>query len=81
MFVAFMPLHILLCGEVLPYFIVRVEVIEIQIWIEFKLLCNLKKDLKKKNDFFLLNPFRPNFPSRPLSFSLRAARIAAQRVA
>jgi hypothetical protein len=31
MFVAFMPLHILLCGEVLPYFIVRVEVIEIQI--------------------------------------------------
>jgi hypothetical protein len=31
MFVAFMSLHILLCDEVLLYFIVRVEVIEIQI--------------------------------------------------
>jgi hypothetical protein len=38
MFVAFMPLHILLCDEVLLYFIVRVEVIEIQIWFEFKLV-------------------------------------------
>jgi hypothetical protein len=27
MFVAIMPLHILLSGEVLPYFILRVEVI------------------------------------------------------
>jgi hypothetical protein len=27
MFVAFMPLHILLCDEVLPYIILRVEVI------------------------------------------------------
>jgi hypothetical protein len=26
-FVAFMPLHILLCDEVLPYFVLRVEVI------------------------------------------------------
>jgi hypothetical protein len=26
---------------VLLYFIVRVEVIEIQIWFEFKLICNL----------------------------------------
>jgi hypothetical protein len=26
MFVAFMPLHILLCDEVLPYFVLRVEV-------------------------------------------------------
>jgi hypothetical protein len=31
MFVAFMPLHILLCDEVLLYFIVRLEVIKIQI--------------------------------------------------
>jgi hypothetical protein len=31
MFVAFMSLHILLCDEVLLYFIVRVEVVEIQI--------------------------------------------------
>jgi hypothetical protein len=27
MFVAFMSLHILLCDEVLPYFVLRVEVI------------------------------------------------------
>jgi hypothetical protein len=35
MFVAFMPLHILLCDEVLQYFILRIEVI----W-------NLKFELK-----------------------------------
>jgi hypothetical protein len=28
MFVAFMPLHILLCDEVLPYFILQIEVIQ-----------------------------------------------------
>jgi hypothetical protein len=27
MFVAFMPLHILLCNEVLLYFVLRIEVI------------------------------------------------------
>jgi hypothetical protein len=27
MFVAFMPLHILLCDELLPYFVLRVKVI------------------------------------------------------
>jgi hypothetical protein len=27
MFVAFMPLHILLCDEVVPYFVLRVELI------------------------------------------------------
>jgi hypothetical protein len=27
MFIAFMPLHILLCDELLPYFVSRVEVI------------------------------------------------------
>jgi hypothetical protein len=36
-----MPLHIFLGDEVLLYFIVRVEVIEIQICFEFKLVCNL----------------------------------------
>jgi hypothetical protein len=41
-----MPLHIFLCDEVLLYFIVRVEVIKIQIWFEFKLVCNLHKGLK-----------------------------------
>jgi hypothetical protein len=32
-----------MCGEVLLYFIVRVEGVEIQIWIEFKLVWNLEK--------------------------------------
>jgi hypothetical protein len=45
MFIAFMLLHILLCDEVLLYFIVRVEVIEIQIGLEFR------KDLKIKKVF------------------------------
>jgi hypothetical protein len=31
-------MHFSLCGEVLLYFIVRVEVVEIQIWFEFKLV-------------------------------------------
>jgi hypothetical protein len=30
-----------LVGEVFLYFILQVEVIEIQIWIEFKLVCKL----------------------------------------
>jgi hypothetical protein len=41
-----MPLHIFLGDEVLLYFIVQIEVVEIQIWFEFKLVCNLQKDLK-----------------------------------
>jgi hypothetical protein len=37
-----MSLHIFsFCVAVLLYFIARVEVIEIQIWFEFKLICNL----------------------------------------
>jgi hypothetical protein len=38
-----MSLHIFLDDEVLLYFIVRVEVVEIQIWFEFNLVCNLQK--------------------------------------
>jgi hypothetical protein len=38
MFVAFMSLHILLCDEVLPYFILRVEV-----------FCSLNMNLNQKN--------------------------------
>jgi hypothetical protein len=41
-----MPLHIFLGDEELLYFIVRVEVTEIQIWFEYKLVCNLQKGLK-----------------------------------
>jgi hypothetical protein len=36
-----MSVHIFLCDEPLLYFIVRVEVTKIQIWLEFKLVCNL----------------------------------------
>jgi hypothetical protein len=42
MFVAFhADAYVSLGGEVLLYFIVRVEVVKIQIWFEFKLVCNL----------------------------------------
>jgi hypothetical protein len=41
-----MLLHIFLGDEVLLYFLVRVEVIKIQIWFEFKLVCNLQKGLE-----------------------------------
>jgi hypothetical protein len=42
MFVAFhADAYFSLGGEVLLYFIVRVEVVKIQIWYEFKLVCNL----------------------------------------
>jgi hypothetical protein len=46
MFVAFMPLHILLCDEVLPYFVLRVEVIH-----------SLNLDLNQKN----LNLYKGEF--------------------
>jgi hypothetical protein len=46
-----MPLHIFLGDEVLLYFIVRVEVIKIQIWFEFKLICNLQKGLENHKGF------------------------------
>jgi hypothetical protein len=46
-----MSLNIFLVDEVLLYFIVRVEVVEIQIWFEFKLICNLQKGLKNYKEF------------------------------
>jgi hypothetical protein len=66
-----MPLHIFLGDEVLLYFIVPVEVIKIQIWLELKLVCNLQKGLKNYKGFsnFLGNMGRipaglpwPSFP-------------------
>jgi hypothetical protein len=48
-----MPLQIFLGDEVLLYFILRVEIIEIQIWFEFKLICNLQKGLKIIKDFLI----------------------------
>jgi hypothetical protein len=46
-----MPLHIFLGDEVLLYFIVWLEVVKIQIWFEFKLVCNLQKGLKIDRGF------------------------------
>jgi hypothetical protein len=46
MFVAFMPLHILLCDEVLPYFILRIEVIQsLNLNLDQKDLNLYKKDV------------------------------------
>jgi hypothetical protein len=60
-----MPLHIFLGDEVLLYFIVRVEVVKIQIQFEFKLVYNLQKCLKIYKGFFIfLRRIGPNSWSR-----------------
>jgi hypothetical protein len=41
-----------LIGEVLLYFILQIEVVEIQIWIEFKLFANYKQIWKKIKGIF-----------------------------
>jgi hypothetical protein len=46
-----MPLHIFLGDEVFLYFIMWVEVVEIQIWFGFKLLCSLQKGFKNYRGF------------------------------
>jgi hypothetical protein len=64
--------------EVLLYFIVRVEVVEIQIWFEFKLICNLQKGLKIKREFSnFLDQFGPN-PTLSLAGLLSCAACMAQ---
>jgi hypothetical protein len=66
-----MPLPIFLDDKVLLYFIVRVEVVKIQIWFKFELICNLQKGLKNYKGFsnFLGNmgwiPAGPAWPSFP----------------
>jgi hypothetical protein len=57
-----MPLHIFLGDEELLYFIVRVEVIEIQILFEFKLVCNLQKGLKIYKGFSIFLRHWAEFP-------------------
>jgi hypothetical protein len=53
------------------YFIVRVEVVEIQISFEFKLICNLQNRFEKeKNNFLIRNRLRAE---------LHAAQPATQR--
>jgi hypothetical protein len=49
MFVAFMPLHIILCDEALPYFILRVEV-----------FCSLNLNLNQKNLNLYKRKFKDN---------------------
>jgi hypothetical protein len=58
MFVAFMPLHILLCDDVLPYFVLRIEVV-----------CSLTLNLNQKNLNLYkweikVNPANPFNPTR-----------------
>jgi hypothetical protein len=53
MFVAFVALHILLCDEVLPYFVLRIEVIH-------SLNLNLnQKNLNLCKGEFKVNPANP----------------------
>jgi hypothetical protein len=56
MFVAFMSLHILLCDEVLPYFILRVEV--------FHSLNLNQNNLNLYKRKFKVNPANPLNPTR-----------------
>jgi hypothetical protein len=61
-----MSLHIFLGDEMLLYFIVRVEVVKIQIWFEFKLVCNLQKGFEIYKGFSIfLRRIGPNSRSRP----------------
>jgi hypothetical protein len=61
-----MLLHIFLGDEVPLYFIVRVEVVKIQIWFEIKLVCNLQKGLKFYKGFSIfLRSIGPNSQSWP----------------
>jgi hypothetical protein len=58
MFVAFMPLHILLFDEVLPYFVLLVEVVH-----SLNLDLN-QKNLNLYNREFMVNPANPTNPTR-----------------
>jgi hypothetical protein len=70
-----MWLHIFLGGEELLYFIVRVEVVEIQIWFAFKLVCNLQKGLKFYKGFSIfLRHIGPNPGLGPTGLLSRAVR-------
>jgi hypothetical protein len=72
-----------LCCEVLLYFIEWVEVIEIQIWFEFKLVWNLEKiwKIKKPFSFFLSAVGRNQLigPAWCWISPLCTAHVAAQR--
>jgi hypothetical protein len=61
---------------VLLYFIVRVEVIETQIWFEFKLICNLQNSFEKEKGFLILIQLlgRNLSSAQPASLRARARR-------
>jgi hypothetical protein len=57
--------------------IVQVEVVKIQIWFEFKLVCNLQKGLKFKREFSnFLDQFGPNPSLGPAGLLPRMVRTA-----
>jgi hypothetical protein len=71
----FILLHIFLGDEEPLNFIVRVEVIKIQIWFEFKLVCNLQKGLKiYKGISNFLRRIGPNTGLGPAGLLSRAVR-------
>jgi hypothetical protein len=67
MFVAFHAnAYFSLGGEVLLYFIERVEVVKIQIWFKIKLVWNLEKIWKNKQPFsFFLSAVGQNLLNGP----------------
>jgi hypothetical protein len=72
-----MPLHIFLGDKELLYFIMRVEVAEIQIWLDFKLFCNLQKGLKIYKGFSIFpKAYWAEFPvsAQPASSRTRPDR-------
>jgi hypothetical protein len=58
MFVAFMPLHILLCDEVLLYFILHIKVVQ-SLNLNFA-----QKDLNLYKRKFKVNPTNPPNPTQ-----------------
>jgi hypothetical protein len=54
---------------VLLYFIVRVEVVEIQIGFEFKLICNLQNRIEKEKEFEFSTADRSNWSIEKLEGS------------
>jgi hypothetical protein len=69
MFVAFMSLHILLCDEILSYFILRVEVIQ-------SLNLNLdQKDLNLHKRKFKVNPANLSNPTWVEGIRLNLAQV------
>jgi hypothetical protein len=73
-----MPLHIFLGDEVLLYFFVRVQVIKIQIWFEFKLVCNLQKGSKICKWFCIFLRVLGRIPAGgPVDLLSRTAQLAS----